>query len=322
MRRQERPWSVPCSLVRGGPVTRARYARRVQSPSRDRVIAVVALGLVGVGGVHLSTEATADTSRQVTELLEREIPAAEAQANALQRDLKFKETDDYFAAQLLADARAFGVAEPELDALRQPQVYRRVVDERRVLAPGKGFRAGRLGVRALVDRVNYVREGASIRARHVIARVKNHGDRPVAYFMRVRSTTRGDCPVRGLRRHNAMALRPGESADIVVCAGTDPIEVLDLRELVVSELGYVYVSRVPPLAVDHELTSVRAHDAGPGLSTCSQVPAEHLRGEIRDGHLQWQDVVDFYSRHNCDRDHFVAGYRLAHEALPKLPVRD
>ena len=298
-----------------------RYAPRVEPTSRSRLLAAVAFALIVGLGVHLSGQATAETSRRVEALLETEVPAAVAQQKALARDLSFKETDDYFAAQLVADSREYGVTETPMELLLEPQAYRRVVEDRKVLAPGQSFRGWHLTVSAVVDKVTYSREGASIRTRHVVARIRNRSAVPVAYYVQLRSVTRGDCPIRGIRKHNAMALRPGDSADIVVCAGTESIAIVDLREMELTELGYHYVSKVSPLSVGYELTSVRAHDPGRGVGLCSQVPAEQLRTEIREGRLQWQDVVDFYSRHNCERHHFVDGYRRAREALQGLPYR-
>ncbi|MEE9386157.1 MAG: hypothetical protein V3V08_22315 [Nannocystaceae bacterium] len=293
----------------------------MQARDRERIVAALAVALVALGGVSLAGLAGADSARRADVLLDQEVPAHVAQDRALARDLTFKRTKDYFSAGIKSDAEAFGVPHISLESLSLANHYERTVIDRRVLGPGQTLRSKHLKVTAAVRRVTYAREGVSVKTRHLVARVENTSSRPVAYFMRVNSVARGECKVRGVLRHNAMALLPRGKADVVVCAGRGKLAILDLRELEITELGYVYLSKLPPLAVGHDLHSVRAHHPGRGVKICSQVPAERLRRRIVEGSLRWQDVADFYARHNCDRKQFVDGYSLATRTLAQLPYR-
>src|SRR5690606_27939378 len=108
----------------------------------------------------------------------------------------------------------------------------------------KRWRSDHLDIHVTVQKVQYRKQGASISAKHSIAEVENISGSPIAYFLRLRSAEQGNCEIRGTRMHNAMALLPGEKAEIVVCAGGGAVRVEHVEVLEVSELGHRYLSRV------------------------------------------------------------------------------
>ena len=190
-----------------------------------------------------------------------------------------------------------------------------------VLSPGRSWSSDRLQISAVVEKVKYQKHGAMVSARHAIAVVQNVSDVPLAYHVRVTSEARGRCDVHGARQHNAMALMPGEKAEIVVCAGGGKIRLMHAETLQISELGHRYLSRVPPRAAGVGSLSSHAHAPPAGSTLCETVDAAGLSRSIREGTVRWVDIVDFYSRHSCDRFRFFPTYRHSGDVLDKLPAQ-
>jgi hypothetical protein len=122
--------------------------------------------------------------------------------------------------------------------------------------------------------------------------------------------------------HNAMALMPDEAADVVVCAGTGSVRVERLEILEISRLGYHYVSQLPPGAVGHDPVTAAAHEPISRMPLCTSVDDKGLSAQVRQGLARWVDVVDFYSRHSCERFKYFDGYRYAaaERPLPAAPA--
>ena len=101
-------------------------------------------------------------------------------------------------------------------------------------------------------------------------------------------------------------------------------EVAELRQRVevleITELGYHYVSQIPPSAVGHDGTTTGSHRPSRPTQPCTQLDTGLLSTSIREGKVRWVDVVDFFSRHNCHRHAFPEGYRLAEQPLSAMPA--
>ena len=236
------------------------------------------------------------------------------------------EDDRAFAEQafdqgIVEDAKTFGLPDqPAIEAVHGSQAYFLELDEPKVLAPGRSWTSDHLKIEAAVDKVAYQQHGATVSARHTLAVVENISDTPVAYLVRVTSDARGTCDVHGARQHNAMALMPGEKAEIVVCAGGGKIQLLRVEVLEISEIGHRYVSRVPPRAVGIGSLTSHAHAPPKGTKLCETVDVSGLAVDVREGLTRWVDIVDFYSRHSCDRFRFPPGYHYSPDPPAKLPV--
>jgi hypothetical protein len=159
----------------------------------------------------------------------------------------------------------------------------------------------------------------AVKRTHSIATIQNTSDTPVAYFLAI--TAKGNEECRGSRKHNAMALLPGESAEVLACPGKESFVVEDLRVLEVTPIGYVYVSKLPPTAVGHTAEVARAHTGANVAESCSQIPAVKIASRIQGGELAWEDLVDYFSRHNCERHAFPAAYRRTTEPITKFPYK-
>lgn len=227
-----------------------------------------------------------------------------------------------FDKGVLADAATFGVpTEGVVDAVHGAQAYAVELEQATVLAPKRTWSSPHLKITAVLDKVAYQKLGATVSARHSIALVENISQTPVAYRVRVTSEARGRCEVHGARQHNAMALMPGEKAEIVVCAGGGKIRVQRVEILEISTLGHRYLSRVPPRAVGVDSLSAHAHAPVAGTQRCETVDVAGLSLSLRDGTIGWADVTDFYSRHSCDRFRYFPEYRHQRSAPAKLPAK-
>lgn len=284
-----------------------------------RILAAVVLALTLLAGIYVSGKARRDTEQHVADLregVERSERAAEAEAPppaSLELDPR------QFEARVLEDIERFGIEPMTVSDLALPNAYFEEVSGPVTLAPGQSWSSVHVRLKVRLDKVNYMQRGAKVSSVHAIARLENVSKRPIAYHLRMRGEA-GKCKVRGAREHNAVALRPGESAEIVVCAGRDKVRVERLEILEITALGYYYLSQISPLALGHDSTTAAAHQPLVSVATCAGLDTKTLAAYLQAGTASWADVVDFYSRHNCHRLQFFPGYRRAEQPLPQLPV--
>jgi len=281
----------------------------------------VAVAAVLGAGVFLSGKLERDSRNRVADYATAvSSPADEAAPEAPKDERAFAE--QAFDKGILADAASFGVSkEGAIDAVRAAQAHAVELEAPVVLAPGKSWSSAHLKIEATVDKVKYQKLGATVSARHSMAVVENVSSVPIAYQVRLTSEARGRCDVHGARQHNAMALMPGEKAEIVVCAGGGKIRVLRAEILEISELGHRYLSRVPPRAVGAAGLSSHAHAPGGTTKVCETVDVAGLSLAVREGVTRWVDIVDFYSRHSCDRFRYFPDYRHSPDAPGTLPAK-
>lgn len=278
---------------------------------------VAAAAVLG-GGVFLAGKIERDSRARVADY------AAAAPLDAVPEP---EEVDDRafveqaFDKGVVEDAKALGVAIDGVESVYAAQAHVVELAAPMVLSPGRSWSSDRLQISAVVEKVKYQKHGAMVSARHAIAVVQNVSDVPLAYHVRVTSEARGRCDVHGARQHNAMALMPGEKAEIVVCAGGGKIRLMHAETLQISELGHRYLSRVPPRAAGVGSLSSHAHAPPAGSTLCETVDAAGLSRSIREGTVRWVDIVDFYSRHSCDRFRFFPTYRHSGDVLDKLPAQ-
>ena len=207
---------------------------------------------------------------------------------------------DIFAAYVEKDARAFGVAAPTAARLGEPLAYEQVQPRHALPVGGAPFETRTLRIAARQKR------GA------LVLEIENLTDQHLAY--RVVTTPTLDLP-RCLTKpdlaHNAVALLPHEKLERSECIA-DPREGRILLESVESlalpELGYFYVSRLPPTHIGLDARTSRGHKAAKG-EACAYVPEQAIRLGIQKGAVTWRDVVDFYARHRCETYLFPVGYR-------------
>lgn len=285
-----------------------------------RIAAGASLALVMGSGLYLSDKLGRDSRARMEQLEEHKVTAAAVNQVVEERRVERANDPALFAANVEEDAAGFGV-ETTLLELAEAQPFKAEVDsEAVVLAPGKSWTSRHFVAKASVEKVRFQQHGAMVSAKHSVLRLTNRSKTPVAYFASVRSHDRGTCEVRGARMHNSMALMPGETAEIVVCAGGGKIRIDQLLVLEITDLGHRYFSQVAPLAVGHDGISSSAHSPVNRVEMCRDIDTRGLAGLIEDGLTRWVDVADFYSRHNCHRFQMPRKYRHTGEKVEKLPA--
>lgn len=289
-----------------------------------RIGGVTALLVAAVVGLFISGKLERDSRARIETLETTAVTLDEAQTQEQDRKVAKQFDERAFGEGAVQDATRFGIAPFEPASLAKPNRYVNALAEPVVIKPGRSWTSEHIKVGVSLDKVQYNQHGATISARHTIATFENVSKGPVAYFASVRSAERGRCDVRGARQHNAMALMPGEVAEVVVCAGTGKVRVDRLEVLEVSPLGYVYVSRVPARAVGHDGITGGSHSPMNRVQVCQTVDTKGIAGKLAQGLTRWRDVVDYYARHDCERFRFFFDYRHTDDGparLPALPSR-
>ncbi len=271
-------------------------------------------------GLQMSGQVSAATQAHIDSLLAQVRPAEAVQQDLLQNRTDTTRTTIRYEADLAIDLKDYKVENVSYADLLEPLSYEILVDSPQTLAPGETLTTSKMTVQATIQTVAWTRERATIKAKHSIAVLTNTSDMPLAYNLSVKAPTRGDCASRGARQHNAMALGPGEVAEITVCSGETSLEVSKLEVIPLNALSFIYISKLPPSAIGAPLLENRAHTPPQGVTVCSDVPSERLTERMRLGELAWADIIDFYARHNCERAQIMPGYRRQTSRLLELPV--
>lgn len=288
---------------------------------RNRLFSAGALLLVLFGGYSLSSSYAGATDEQVAAVMAKRVTRANQQSKVLARGKRFGNTPEHFAFELAGDLKRFALREVTTDELGKPNAWRLLVDKSdpEKLSTGRTYAGDGISVKASTTKVRYRRHGVTVKSVHAVAIVKNTSQTPLAYRIALEPNTSAKCEVRGARRHNTIALMPGESADLVVCAGRSGVVILSAEVMEVTAIGYYYLSMLPPAATDLGPIRGGSHFGPSGANQCDGVPAVKYSRALRRGDIKWRDIVDFYSRHNCSRLQMPEGYRWTGEGREILP---
>ena len=286
-----------------------------------RSIAGAGLALSLAFGGWIGSRLTLETADQVDIVLARRIDPDRAQREALQQKASYEDSEEYYQTRIDEAVERYKLTPTTRDQLLEPNTFFHAASpgDTKTVAPGTSIREAQLEIRIKVEDIDVERRGIRTKNTHTLAMVKNVGDKPLAYFLQMRSRA-GDCQLRALTRYDAMVLTPNEEAEISVCSGAHEVEITELRVLEVTELGAVWISKLPPQAVGHDDLSGRSHFPGSGIDVCSEMPALDFATKIQSGQAEWEDIVDFYSRHDCEHYRWWVGYKRAAERLETLPV--
>lgn len=221
------------------------------------------------------------------------------------------------------DARAFGVAAPSPAELAAVFPYFDELKSPRSLRPGGAFTTARLRISLSTRRERGAVEGQSFGADHLVLRIENLTDRPLAYRVSTRVPDPRRCEAKGTIPHNAIALGPHEVALRTECLLQDAARLLleRVEVLRIPALSYVYVSRLEPGLALYDPRTAAGHTI-PAGTVCPQAVAwRDIRDGAERGALAWRDIIDFYARHNCDQYAFFPGYRYRVDVASPLPAR-
>jgi hypothetical protein len=225
----------------------------------------------------------------------------------------------HYSAMTKIHADTYKVSAPPLAELRKPlhggTEFRGVQ-----LLKGKGgkMETAHLRIAASVQKLEARTDGTQgFRADHLILSITNKSDAPIAYRVRTRVPQPERCGSMAQLPHNAIALRPRETVQRSEClfAGKQKLSVVQIDAYELTELGYKYVSRLPPVpGGPFDLRVAAAHNAGE-IPVCRSVPWR----DLEEGGDTFFSVVDFHARHDCDEYSMPKDYR-PFTAPSTLPV--
>lgn len=286
-----------------------------------RSIAGAGLALSLAVGGWVTSRLTLDTAAMVETTMTRRVSPKQAQRQALEVESSYETSAEYYQTRIDDAVAEHGVAAPSRERLLAPNTFFHVASptDPRFLAAGASLREGGLELRVRTEAIETERRGMRTKTEHTLVDVENVGSTPLAYFLDLRARGR-DCNVRALTRFDAMALLPGEQGELSVCAGTHEVEIRDLRIMEITELGALWISKVPALAVGYDEVIARSHFPGTGIPMCAELPAAEFANRIAAGEVAWEDLVDFYSRHDCEQYRWWPGYVRIVEPLAQLPA--
>lgn len=290
-------------------------------PVVTRSIAGACLALVVVIGLWVGSRLTLGTADAVSVVLAKRVDPDQAQREALKQEASYADSAAYYQTRIDEAVARHELPAPSLERLRQPNTFFHVASESdpATIGPGQSFRRAGLEIEVEIEAIEVQQRGVTTTSNHTLAVVRNIGDKPLAYFLRLRAAS-GDCAGRARTRWDTMALVPDEEAELSICAGKHAVEVIDLRVMEVTPLGALWVSKVPPQAVGHDDFVAHAHQPGEGIEMCAEIPAVEFAARIEAGEAQWEDIVDYYSRHDCEHYRWWPGYTRIAEPLDSLPV--
>lgn len=283
--------------------------------------------VVGGFGAWKLVDARNREAAAKTERAEAEAQAeAEAEAKAKANQPPPMPTDEELQALYLerasATATALEVDAPSLDELLAPNTFEHLVTHGKpvVIAPGGRKTIGALSFKVRVETLNLERRGIRSKGQHTMLVVENTTDQPLAYRLSVRKATVGECRSPVMFHYDAMVIDPGETAEVSVCSGRQSAEIIDLRTLAVSKVGARWIRQLPAKAVGNDDMAVTSHEVSEDIEMCDMGSDETSRA-IKENLVKWEDVIDFYSRHDCRHYPWAPQHRLATAPIEKLPIQ-
>jgi hypothetical protein len=210
-----------------------------------------------------------------------------------------------------------------LDRLRQPNVFYHPITRSApvVLKAGEPRTEQKLELTVIHEDLRVQRSGLETTSPHTLIRLHNRGALPLGYHLVARTSGGADCNSRAITQYDALVLGPDEQARISVCSGSHEVEILDLRLMELTELGARWIRQVPGAALGLDEIAIRGHKPSKHVPPCSQVPVKESVQQLEAGEAQWEDLVDYYSRHDCNIYRRPAGYVRIIEPLSELPVK-
>jgi hypothetical protein len=234
------------------------------------------------------------------------------------------ENPDIYKAYLEQDSTTYGVSRTEPAELAAPFPYEKTEASRALAPGGPAIDTGMLRISARVEKLDvHTRKGKSA-AEHLVLRIENKRQRPVAY--RVQTTfgagSDASCGAKGSLPHNAMAIPANGSVERTECfyRAKMVVTVEQIEAMELPPLSFFYVSRIYPPHIGAQARTSANHET-PAGAACTTVPQQSILIGMEKGTVSWRDVVDFYARHRCETYDFPLGYRaITQPGQYRLPV--
>ncbi len=220
-------------------------------------------------------------------------------------------TEGFYKASLLDDFKLFGVAPMDSSVIAQPLVYAKESSGARQLkTEHDSIETPHLKITTrTVKEWASTGNGQGFKYEHILLEITNRTQKPIAYHVETSIEHPEKCKSKGAIPHNAIALKPGETVRRTECLWR-PGALLTVKSIEVMELNdlaYYYLSRLPPAQVLLDERTAAGHEVPKG-KPCNFVPWRDIQSAAASNDAGWSDVMDFYSRHNCDEYSFWRGY--------------
>lgn len=209
-----------------------------------------------------------------------------------------------YRAAIAEDAKKLVVSPPTLKEMSAVFPYS-ADQSKKVLAPGDQVTT--LGLQLVLS----VQDLGPVR-RQMVLTIRNRTDDYLAYHV-VTTPSQGTaaCGHKEAVVHDALALPPRGSAMRSECLYHEgwTLKVERVETVALPELGFDYVTRVPPKQLGIERRVAEGHRPAAKQKLCGMVlPIRVVRARER-GEIGWRDLIDFYARHSCERYRFPQNYK-------------
>lgn len=249
------------------------------------------------------------------------LPKPPPSVSEMMPELKYSQP--IYQALVEQDAKKYAVSAPSLAELVQPVPYYDEIRGRRPLAPGKPVETRHLKLLLKVEKRQAVIDGQSFRADHLVLSIENRTDSYLAYRVVTQVPRNQKCQNKGDIPHNAIVLAPKQTMERTECLFRDAssLDLLGAEVMEVSPLAAHYLSRLPPTLVLYDARTSAGHVTMSGELCPQTFSWREIRDGVERNEFDWKDVMDFYSRHNCDEYAFFRAYRYRTDAQAPLPAR-
>ena len=238
------------------------------------------------------------------------------------RDLtkSMTETVDGYKAILTEDSKKYA-AGISVSALADPMPYKLEFEGNHRLMGRDSLQTPHLDISARVEKQwSGMGGNQGIAVDQFLLTIKNKTNKYVAYRVVTEVPDARVCRNKGVIPHNAIALKPQEEITRTECLWTRGFFAI-IKRVEVTEVpafSYYYISRLHPPHVLYSERTSQGHQTPIG-KPCELVPWRDISAGSEAGEVGWDDVIDFYARHNCDEYTFYKGYKRRtkrDEALP------
>lgn len=240
-------------------------------------------------------------------------------ANPITR-LSYK--DSYFSGLVDQDIKNYKLEGFTLKDLRAGNPKFAEFSGDQTLKANASLETDHLTLKLTTKKVPVGEEGNQIRLVHLLLSITNKTDKHLAY--RVDTKVVGACGKKGVLPHNAIVLKPQQAIVRTECMPRKraQLHIKRVEVMELSPLGYHYVSRLDPQPLKYDPRTSEGHVRMPEFKQCKiPLPWRAIGPALERGEVQWYDVVDFYSRHNCDEYSFHTGYQWRAKGPAELPSK-
>ncbi len=215
-----------------------------------------------------------------------------------------------YRASLEKDSADYGTPLTTVADLSTPLPHEKVDLAQPLEVGGEPVETATLRLSTRVDDLQINTNRGSYTGQHLLLKIENKTDQYLAYRVETSPTAPQRCLSKGDLAHDAIALAPRQVVERSECIWREGMSfVVDQVETItLPPLSYYYVSRLYPPHVGGDARSTRGHKPAKG-QVCNDIPEQSIRRGMQKGDTTWQDVIDFYARHNCEGFIFPPGYR-------------